>query len=153
VLTPTAQGWQRSEFVGAPAIGTVDVGAVDAAESDAVWMTSTDFLTPTTLSLATIGQQPEALKSNPAFFDASNFVQEQHFATSKDGTQIPFFIVHAKGLKHDGKAPTLLYGYGGFESSELPYYSGTVGKAWLEKGGVYVVANIRGGGEYGPRWH
>jgi prolyl oligopeptidase len=153
VLTPTAQGWQRSEFVGAPALGSVGVSAVDDMENDDVWMTTTDYLTPTTLSLATIGQAPEVLKSNPAFFDASNLVQEQHFATSKDGTQVPFFIVHAKGLKHDGAAPTLLYGYGGFEISELPGYSGTIGKAWLENGGVYVVANIRGGGEYGPRWH
>ena len=153
VLTPAAQGWQRGDFVGAPAIGTVGVGAVDSDESDAVWLTATDYLTPTTLSLAQVGKQPEALKSNPAFFDASTHVVEQHFATSKDGTRIPYFLVRPKALKRDGKAPTLLYGYGGFEISMTPGYSGGVGKGWLEKGGVYAVANIRGGGEYGPRWH
>ncbi len=153
VLTPGADGWAESEFVGAPQLGTLGVGAVDADESDAVWLTATDYLTPTTLSIAEIGQPPELLKSMPVFFDASGLVQEQHFATSADGTRIPFFIVHRKGVPHDGKQPTLLYGYGGFEVSLTPGYSGTVGKGWLEKGGVYVVANIRGGGEYGPRWH
>ena len=74
-------------------------------------------------------------------------------ATSKDGTCVPYFIVRPKDLAFDGKAPTLLYGYGGFEISLTPGYSGAIGKGWLEKGGVYVVANIRGGGEYGPRWH
>jgi prolyl oligopeptidase len=153
VLTPGTEGWAASEFTGAPAIGTLDVRAVDADASDAVWLTATDYLTPTTLSLAQIGEAPERLKSMPAFFDASKDVLEQRFATSTDGTRIPYFIVHPKGLAHDGKAPTLLYGYGGFEVSLTPSYSGTVGKGWLERGGVYVVANIRGGGEYGPRWH
>src|SRR3546814_8713791 len=78
---------------------------------------------------------------------------EQHFATSKDGTRVPYFIVHRKDQALEGSAPTLLYGFGGFEISLTPSYSGTVGKGWLERGGVYVVANIRGGGEYGPRWH
>lgn len=153
VLTPGAAGWKKSEFTGAPAFGTLDVGAVDADESDAVWLTATDYLTPTTLSLVEIGQTPEVLKTMPAFFDASRDVIEQHFATSKDGTRIPYFIVHPKDMKLDGSAPTLLYGYGGFEISLTPAYSGGIGKGWLEKGGVYVVANIRGGGEYGPRWH
>ncbi len=153
VLTPGAQGWQKGEFVGAPAFGTIGVGAVDSDESDAVWLTVTDYLTPTTLSLAQIGQQPEVLKTMPAFFDADGKVIEQHFATSKDGTRVPYFVVHAKDMKLDGKNPTLLYGYGGFEISLTPSYSGGMGRAWLEKGGVYVVANIRGGGEYGPRWH
>jgi len=153
VLTPGDGGWATSEFVGAPDIGTIGVSAVDADESDAVWLTATDYLTPTTLSIAEIGQQPEQLKSMPVFFDASDLVLEQHFATSEDGTRVPFFIVHRKGVPHDGKQPTLLYGYGGFEVSLTPSYSGVVGKGWLEKGGIYVVANIRGGGEYGPRWH
>ncbi len=153
VLTPGKDGWARSEFVGAPAIGTIGVGAVDSDESDAVWMTVSGYTTPTTLSLAEIGRKPEVLKTMPTFFDASNQVVEQHFATSKDGTKVPYFIVHKKGLKLDGQNPTLLYGYGGFEISLTPGYSGSIGKGWLEKGGVYVVANIRGGGEYGPRWH
>lgn len=153
VLTHGKDGWTRSDFVGAPAFGTIGVGAVDPDESDAVWMTVTDYLTPTTLSLAQIGQQPEVLKTMPAFFDASGKVIEQHFATSKDGTRVPYFVVHGKDMKHDGSNPTLLYGYGGFEISLTPSYSGGMGRAWLDKGGVYVVANIRGGGEYGPRWH
>ena len=153
VLTPVGESWKRSEFVGAPAIGTISVGAVDSDESDAVWMTVSGYTTPTTLSLADVGQQPEVLKTMPTFFDASNQVVEQHFATSKDGTKVPYFIVHHKDMALDGKNPTLLYGYGGFEISLTPGYSGGIGKGWLEKGGVYVVANIRGGGEYGPRWH
>ncbi|MEO5629084.1 MAG: prolyl oligopeptidase family serine peptidase [Thermomonas sp.] len=158
VLTPGAGGWTTSAFVGAPAIGTVEIDAVDADDSDAVWMTVTDYLTPTTLALADLssgagGQQPEVLKSNPAYFDASNSVVEQHFATSKDGTKVPYFLVRPKDLALDGNAPTLLYGYGGFTVSLKPGYSGVNGKGWIEKGGVYVVANIRGGGEYGPRWH
>ena len=153
VLTPQDGEWKRSDFVGAPALGTVAVSAVDADESDAVWMTTADYLTPTTLSLAQIGQAPERLKSNPVFFDAEGQVAEQRFATSKDGTRVPYFLVHRKDMAYDGENPTLLYGYGGFEISMLPGYLGGAGKGWLEKGGVYAVANIRGGGEYGPRWH
>jgi len=153
VLTPGADGWTTSKFMGAPQIGTVDVGAVDSDDSDALWMTVTDYLTPTTLSLVEIGKAPQVLKSNPAFFDASRSLVEQHFATSKDGTRVPYFLVRPKDLAFDGKAPTLLYGYGGFTVSLKPGYSGVNGKGWIEKGGVYVVANIRGGGEYGPRWH
>ncbi|HVK50178.1 MAG TPA: prolyl oligopeptidase family serine peptidase, partial [Pseudoxanthomonas sp.] len=153
VLTPGEKGWSKSAFVGAPTFGTLAVGAVDADESDAVWLTATDYLTPSTLSLAEIGKAPEQLKAMPSFFDASRDVIEQHFATSKDGTKVPYFLVRPKDLKFDSNAPTLLYGYGGFEISLTPAYSGSVGKGWLEQGGVYVVANIRGGGEYGPRWH
>lgn len=153
VLTPQDGSWKSGAFIGAPAIGTVTVSAVDPDESDAVWVTAADYLTPSTLSLATIGQQPEQLKSNPVFFDAAGQVAEQRFATSKDGTRVPYFLVHRKDMTYNGKNPTLLYGYGGFEISMLPGYSGGVGKGWLEKGGVYAVANIRGGGEYGPRWH
>jgi prolyl oligopeptidase len=153
VLTPGKGQWSRAAFTGAPTFGTTDVQAVDPDESNAVWLVSADFLTPTTLSIADIGGKPELLKSNPAFFDGSKHVIEQHFATSKDGTRVPYFLVRPKGLASDGSAPTLLYGYGGFEVAMTPTYSGSIGKAWLEKGGVYVLANIRGGGEYGPRWH
>ncbi|TBR09647.1 MAG: S9 family peptidase [Lysobacter sp.] len=153
VLTPAKGGWARSAFTGAPAFGTLGVEAVDADNSDAVWLTATDYLTPSTFAIAEPGRAPEVLKTMPTFFDASKHVIEQHFATSKDGTRIPYFLVRPKNLRLDGTAPTLLYGYGGFEVSMTPGYSGSVGKGWLEKGGVYVVANIRGGGEYGPRWH
>ena len=158
IATPGQDGWREAPFTGAPDIGTLAVDAVDADESDAVWLTATGFLTPTTLSLAQLGQAPEQLKSNPVFFDGSGHVVEQHFATSKDGTKVPYFLVRPKDLAFDGQAPTLLYGYGGFEISMTPTYSGGIGKGWLERthesgGGVYVLANIRGGGEYGPRWH
>lgn len=156
VLTPPADGsgpWEHSDMLGAPSIGTVSVRAVDSDASDAVWLVATDYLTPTTLSIATVGQEPELLKSMPVFFDASGLVVEQHFATSDDGTRVPYFLVRREDLALDGTAPTLLYGYGGFEISLTPGYSGGLGRAWLEQGGVYVVANIRGGGEYGPRWH
>ena len=153
VLTPGASGWTPAAFTGAPTFGTLGVRAVDEDDSDAVWLTATDYLTPTTLALADIGKAPEVLKTMPTFFDASKDVIEQHFALSKDGTRVPYFLVRPKALAFDGQAPTLLYGYGGFEVSLTPNYSGLVGKGWLERGGVYVVANIRGGGEYGPRWH
>jgi prolyl oligopeptidase len=155
VLTPPKDGqgeWTRSAFVGQPE-GSVSVSAVDADHSDEVWLNATGYLNPQTLSLATIGQAPEVLKTMPAFFDASNDEVEQHFATSKDGTRVPYFLVRPKDMPLDGSTPTLLYGYGGFEISLTPNYSGAVGKGWLEKGGAYAVANIRGGGEYGPRWH
>ncbi|HVI58608.1 MAG TPA: prolyl oligopeptidase family serine peptidase [Luteimonas sp.] len=151
-----ADGWASEPLdIGATELGTTSVGAVDADESDEVWITTTNYLTPTTLMLATPGSGavPETLKTMPTFFDASKDVVEQHFATSKDGTKVPYFLVRPKDLKFDGSAPTLLYGYGGFEISLTPSYSGTVGRGWLERGGVYAVANIRGGGEYGPRWH
>lgn len=153
VLTPGEQGWERSPFVGAPEFGSVTVAAVDADESDDVWLIVTDYLTPSTLSIATVGEAPRPLRSAPAFFDASRHVIEQHFVTSDDGTRVPYFLVRPTDLPFDGTAPTLLYGYGGFEIPMTPGYSGATGRSWLERGGVYAVANLRGGGEYGPRWH
>jgi prolyl oligopeptidase len=154
VLTPGGKGWTREPLPGVPKLGSVGADAVDADESDAYFLTVADFLTPTTLALGTAGKGPaEPLKSLPAFFDARGLVATQHEATSKDGTRVPYFQVGPKDLKLDGSNPTLLYGYGGFEVSETPYYSGGRGKGWLERGGVLVVANIRGGGEFGPRWH
>ena len=154
VLTPLGEGgWKQSLLDGAPSVGTVGVGAIDPDDSDALWMTTTDFLTPTTLSRVEIGQKPETLKSMPAFFDTDGLVAEQHFATSKDGTKVPYFIVRPKDMPMDGSTPTLLWGYGGFEVSYTATYNSMAGRAWLQQGGVYVLANIRGGGEYGPRWH
>lgn len=153
VLTPDKGGWKRKPLVGAPEFGTVSIGAVDADESNAYFMTVADYLTPTSLLMGEIGEKPEVLKQLPAFFDASPYRIEQHFATSKDGTRVPYFMVSDKDLQLDADNPTLLYGYGGFEVSLTPNYSASVGKNWLSAGGVYVVANIRGGGEYGPRWH
>jgi len=153
VLTPGKDGWSRKALPGAPGYATVAMGAVDADESDDYFMTTSGYLTPTTLLHGTIGQPPTKLKELPAFFDASGLEVSQHFATSKDGTKVPYFQVAKKGLKLDGTNPTLLYGYGGFEVSLTPGYSAGIGRAWLSQGGVYVDANIRGGGEYGPRWH
>ena len=157
VLTPSTTesptAWRREPLVGAPAFGTVNVTAVDSDDSNDYFMTSTDYLTPTTLSIGTIGKVPEELKRLPHFFDSVGMQISQHFATSSDGTKVPYFMVAKRDVNLDGKNPTLLYGYGGFEISLQPNYSATVGRAWLTQGGVYVVANIRGGGEYGPRWH
>ncbi len=153
VVTHSQNGWKREPLKGAPSFGTVSASGVDADESDDYFLTVTDYVTPTTLMMGSIGKSPEKLKQLPAFFDAKDLKIEQFFATSKDGTKVPYFMVSNKGTKRDGKNPTLLYGYGGFEVSLTPSYSATVGRAWLTQGGVYVVANIRGGGEYGPRWH
>jgi prolyl oligopeptidase len=93
------------------------------------------------------------VKSLPPQFDASRDLVEQLTATSTDGTKVPYFVVRRKDLRYEGSNPTLLYAYGGFQVSETPTYSATIGKLWLERGGVYVLANIRGGGEFGPAWH
>lgn len=114
-----------------------------------------DYLTPSSIYLgdASSSKAPRLLKRSPDRFDPKGMEVEQKWTTSKDGTKIPYFLVSKKGLKRDGKNPTLMYGYGGFENPLTPWYSGGVGKVWLERGGVYVVANIRGGGEFGPAWH
>jgi len=153
ILTPGKDGWRRAPLQGAPAFGTLDLDAVDEDESNDYFLTVTDYLTPTTLSYGRIGNDPQPLKQLPAFFDTSGLAISQHFATSKDGTQVPYFMVAPKAMALDGSHPTLLYGYGGFEISLTPNYSASVGRGWLSLGGVFAVANIRGGGEYGPRWH
>jgi len=114
----------------------------------------TGFLVPTSLWLADFGSGALAsVKTLPAKFDASRHTVEQFEATSKDGTQVPYFVVHPITMKLDGSTPTILYAYGGFLISETPSYSAEIGKLWLEPGGAYVLANIRGGGEFGPAWH
>lgn len=153
VLSKSETGWKREKLAGAPEFADVSVSAVDPEESNAYWMTSSDYLTPTTLYYGETGGQPQQLKQLSAQFDASGLKVSQHFATSADGTKIPYFMVAPSDLKLDGSTPTLLYGYGGFEISLTPGYNPSVGRAWLSQGRVYVVANIRGGGEYGPRWH
>jgi len=145
--------WQRRD-VDAPGMGALHVAAVDEYESDHAFLTVTDFLTPSSLYLIEAGRDGrELLKSMPAFFDASPYAVSQFTAQSPDGTHVPYFVVMRKDAPLDGTHPTLLYGYGGFEVSLTPFYSGTTGEAWLAQGGVYVLANIRGGGEFGPRWH
>lgn len=153
VLDLRSDAWEISPMVGAPQFGTVGVSGIDPDESNAYFMTTTDYLTPTTLAIGEIGQEPEPLKALPEFFDASGLQISQYFATSADGTRVPYFMVAPKYMVLKGANPTLLYGYGGFEISMQPGYSASVGRAWTSQGGVYVVANIRGGGEYGPHWH
>ena len=100
-----------------------------------------------------VAYAPEIVKQLPHFFDASQHAVSQHFTASVDGERIPYFMISPKNMPLNASNPTLLYGYGGFEISLTPNYSASVGRAWLSRGGVFVVANIRGGGEYGPRWH
>ena len=142
-----------SRLLDFPANGAVNIGATNDKE-DIAFISSESFLTPDTLwTYDTASGQKAKAKSLPNWFDAENMISEQHFSTSKDGTKVPYFVVRNKDTKMDGSNPTLLYGYGGFEISLNPSYSATRGKLWLERGGVYVLANIRGGGEYGPKWH
>ena len=151
--------WTRRE-VPTPSPGTLSVAPLhdpllthDPLQ-EAYLLSYTDFLTPDSLSLGRSGSDTrEPLKARPAFFDAAGMRVEQLFATSKDGTRVPYFVVWPKGARADGENPTLLYGYGGFRVSQVPWYSAGFGTAWYARGGVLVVANIRGGGEYGPAWH
>ncbi|MGZ5105311.1 MAG: prolyl oligopeptidase family serine peptidase [Usitatibacter sp.] len=140
--------------VAVPPSSAIGVAALDRDASDDYWMTVTSFVEPTTLYLASPGKDArEKMKGLPAFFDAKGLVTRQYEATSKDGTKVPYFVVMREDAKLDGSNPTILYGYGGYEISMLPSYSGTIGAAWLERGGVWVLSNIRGGGEFGPEWH
>jgi prolyl oligopeptidase len=147
VLTP-ADGWARAPLAGVPEVGSADIMDTDPDASDEYFLNASGYTQPATLHRGEIGGDVEVLKRAPAFFDASGLDVRQHFATSDDGTKIPYFVVG-----QDNAGPTLLTGYGGFEVSLTPAYSGATGRAWLERGGTYVVANIRGGGEYGPTWH
>jgi prolyl oligopeptidase len=157
VLTPPTDQegvWKREPLPGVPAQVTASAGAVDDLDSDDFFLVVDGYLNPSTLSLGTVGGQPaEVLKTSPAFFNAQGLTVTQHEATSQDGTKIPYFQVARENLSLDASNRTLLYGYGGFEIPMVPGYNPLAGAGWLEKGGVYVVANIRGGGEFGPRWH
>jgi prolyl oligopeptidase len=154
VLTPAYGKWKREAMPEEARFSSVHAAAVDADESDDYWLMVDGYLTPSTLFLGSIeGKPAEKLKSTPAFFDSEGLEVTQHQAVSKDGTHIPYFQVARKDLRLDGSNLTLLYGYGGFEISMTPRYQAGTGAAWLEKGGVFVVANIRGGGEFGPEWH
>ncbi|MGH8135845.1 MAG: prolyl oligopeptidase family serine peptidase, partial [Steroidobacteraceae bacterium] len=150
---PKDGGWIRSKIDQLPANSSV--GIVTASErSDQLIASVESFLTPTTQWLADGATgRAERLKALAPRFDASNLLVEQLEATSKDGTKVPYFVVRPTGVELVGAAPTLLYAYGGFQVSMTPWYSGMFGKLWLERGGTFVVANIRGGGEFGPAWH
>jgi len=144
--------WTRRKLA-VPDNLTVSVATANWSD-DRFFLSLTGFLTPSSLLIgdAATGDLKDA-KALPSQFDASADVVEQLWTKSKDGTRVPYFVVHRKDIRYDGTNPTLLTAYGGFQVSETPRYSATVGKLWLERGGVYVLANIRGGGEFGPAWH
>lgn len=146
------KGWLKQE-VPLPPMGTISVMSA-SDDHHQMFINYEDFLTPDTLYLynARTGKLRPA-KSLPPRFDSSKYVAEQFFATSRDGTQVPYFVVRSKEMELNGKNPTYLYGYGGFEVSQLPFYIDRQERLWLREGGVFVQANIRGGGEFGPAWH
>ncbi|MBW5481846.1 prolyl oligopeptidase family serine peptidase [Streptomyces bambusae] len=154
VLTPDPDGgaWSRKPLADVPPLSAVTVVGTDPNASDEYFLDVSGFLQPSTLSYGHIGGDSEILKQAPARFDARGLEVEQHFATSADGTRVPYFVI---GPDHTrtGPGPAVLYGYGGFQLCETPYYGAVTGRAWLEHGGTHVIANIRGGGEYGPAWH
>lgn len=150
-LEKTEEGWFRVRL-GFPEAGSVVLSSTNANRDEhLLWYE--DFLTPCKLYFAKQGMQDVLLKEEPKFFDASNSIVEQLWATSKDGTEIPYYIIRRKDISLDGTNATLLNAYGGFDDSLTPEYLCLLGKSWVERGNVYVVANVRGGGEFGPAWH
>lgn len=144
--------WKKQK-IDAPDFGTLSLGSTEEF-SNKFFFNFQNFLEPGTLYFgdATTGEITK-IKSLPSWFPTENYQVQQFEAVSNDGTLIPYFVVHNKSLKFDGTNPTLLYAYGGFEVPQLPRYSAVTGVSWLEQGGVYVLANLRGGGEFGPKWH
>ncbi|HMN69343.1 MAG TPA: prolyl oligopeptidase family serine peptidase [Bdellovibrionales bacterium] len=147
------------ESLNFPPKGMLEIQSADSY-GDTLIVNYMNYLTPMSVMRVKAGIEksvaqikPETLKQAPARFNSDPFMVQQLWATSRDGTKIPYYLLRAKAMKFDGGTPTIIYGYGGFQVSETPYYSASIGKLWLEKGGAYVVANIRGGGEFGPRWH
>ena len=147
-----SNGWKK-EKIKVPDFGAISLGTTDEF-SNSYFFYFQNFLEPSTLYYGDAKTGIfSAVKSLPDWFDTDKFEVEQFETVSKDGTRIPYFVVHSKSMKRNGENPTLLYAYGGFEIPMLPGYSAITGTNWLEKGGVYVLANIRGGGEFGPKWH
>ena len=153
VFTPTADaGWSRRTLP-LPDMASIVTVTADSRSEQAI-LNVTSFLTPSSYWLVDAASGDlDRVKQLPARFDAARSIVEQHEATSKDGTRIPYFVVRPRKLRRDGNNPAILDAYGGFQVSSTPYYSATIGKLWLERGGVFVLANIRGGGEFGPAWH
>lgn len=152
VYARAAKDW-TSQAVTLPDNATI--GTVAATDrSDRVYLSVAGFLAPTTLwTMDAAEPRPVQVKATPARFDAAGLVVEQYEAASSDGTKIPYFIVHRKDMKRDGSTPTIMTAYGGFEISMTPSYAAIMGKLWLERGNSFILANIRGGGEFGPAWH
>lgn len=152
-FSPTGGDAWAAETLEVPANSAIGLGD-SARSSGRVFVTSQGFLTPPSLGLLPAdATAPQPLKAATPKFDASTHVVEQYEATSADGTRVPYFVVMPRDLARDGQAPTILFGYGGFQVSFPPAYRAEMGKLWLENGGVFVQANIRGGGEFGPGWH
>ena len=154
VLTPSADGWTRATLPGLPEIGVVDVWRLDIEEAESngdLLANVQDPLTPPTLMLIEPRKSPVVLKRAPRTFSADGLVVTRHEAISVDGERIPYVQTGPAG--ETGDAPVHLTGYGGFGISMRPYYNSAIGKLWLERGGTSVIANIRGGGEFGTRWH
>ena len=153
-LTPRVSSWLRQPVAGVPERSTQTVSPLDADTSDEYLVTGVDFLAPPMLALGRVGDaRPELLRQVPPLFDAAELVATWHEAVSADGTRIPYARLARRDLPLDGRAPTLLFGYGGFEIPLLPDYLPHVGTGWLARGGVWAIANLRGGGEFGPAWH
>ncbi|MCW3815848.1 prolyl oligopeptidase family serine peptidase [Micromonospora sp. DR5-3] len=150
VLTPGETQWRREPLAGVPQDEHSWIVKTDPDLGDDYLLASAGFLQPATLRLGQVGGAVETLKREPAFFDAEGLAVRQFFAISADGTRVPYFVV---GEPDAPAGPALLTGYGGYEVPQLPHYDGVIGRGWLARGGRYVVANIRGGGEYGPQWH
>lgn len=146
----TPGSWRREPLSGIPAATNTVIVSADS-HGDEFFLDSSGFDTPSRLMRGTDDGRLAEIKSAPAFFDAENMAVTQYFATSDDGTSIPYFVVRRTDADNPG--PTLLNGYGGFETSRTPTYDGVLGRLWLARGGTYALANIRGGGEYGPGWH
>jgi len=154
VLTPSVVGWARTDIGGLPKVGVVSVWRVDLEESESngdLFANPQDPITPPALMLLEPGKAPALIKRAPSNFDAAGLVVTRHEAVSVDGERIPY--VQVGPPDKTGDAPVHLSGYGGFQIPQLPYYNSAVGKLWLERGGTSVEANIRGGGEFGTRWH
>ncbi|MFD0377556.1 prolyl oligopeptidase family protein [Streptomyces sp. NPDC127112] len=152
LLTPAPDGWTRAPLAGVPPLSTATVTCTDPDESDEYFLDVTGHLQPSTLYRGVAGTDGlEVLKQAPALFDTAGLTVSQYFATSPDGTRVPYFVIGPED--RPGPGPALLYGYGGFEISMVPSYSAVTGRAWLARGGTYAVACIRGGREYGPAWH
>lgn len=152
VFTPTEQGWS-SVALSLPDNATFGISATSHGSNQA-YLSVTGFVLPTTLwQFDAAKPEPKQVKALPARFDSKGLKVEQFEATSSDGVKVPYFIVHREDMPKDGSTPTIMTAYGGFEVSYTPSYSALIGKLWLERGGSFVVANIRGGGEFGPDWH
>ncbi|AKS42452.1 prolyl oligopeptidase family serine peptidase [Wenzhouxiangella marina] len=151
-FTRDESGWHQQRL-DVPAMGTLSVVSADD-RSDRFYFDHEGFLSPSTLFEAdAMADTRQAIRNEPSWFDAEGMQVAQYEATSADGEKIPYFVVMPAGFEANGANPTLLGAYGGFEVPRTPFYSGLIGNGWLRQGGVYVLANIRGGGEFGPRWH